>query len=147
MRKAAIILAVAVLAGGINLNFGGSRRALNMGVGQVFGDDNIPNDNFVPDEATGFSGTLSAQVVQTRADKWFVIKVVKVTGFSTKNKTKLNAKDLTAVWKDKYTNILGVKGMPELKAGDMVTVVAYQFEKHLRSTRVSKQVEAKPSGR
>jgi hypothetical protein len=79
----------------------------------------------------------------TRADNWFVIKVVKVTGFSLRNKTKLNAKDLTAVWKDKYTNIRGVKGMPELKAGDMVTVVAYQFEKHLRSTKVSK---VKPSG-
>jgi len=144
MRKVAIIMAVAVLAGGVNLNLDGSRRAGNMGVGQVLGDDDIiPNDNFVPDEATGFSGTLSAKVVQTRNDNWFVIKVVKVTGFSAKNKTRPNAKDLTAVWKDKYTNIRGVKGMPKLKPGDMVTVVAAQFEKHLRSTKVSKQVEAK----
>jgi hypothetical protein len=143
MRKAAIIMAVAVLAGGINLNLDGSRRAGNMAVGQAFGDEEvIPNDNFVPDEAEGFRGTLSAKVVQTRNDNWFVIKVVKVIRLSAKNHTKLNAKALTAVWKDKYTNILGVKGMPKLKAGDMVTVVAYQHEKHLRSTKVSK---VKPS--
>jgi len=137
-------MAVSVLGAGVNLNLDGSRWAGNMGVGRVFGDDEIiPNDNFVPDEATGFNGTLSAKVVQVRNDNWFVIKVVKVTGFSAKNKTRLNAKDLTAVWKDKYTNIRGVKGMPKLKVGDMVTVTAAQFERHLRSTRVSKQVEAK----
>jgi hypothetical protein len=136
MRKTAIIVVVAILVGSVNV-----------GVGHVIGDDdNIPNDNFVPDEGEGFNGTLLAKVVDVRKDKWFVIKVVKVTGFSAKNKTKLNAKDLTAVWKDKYTNILGVKGMPELKVGDMVTVAAAQFEKHLRSTKVTKQPEPKPTG-
>ncbi len=147
MRKVAIIMALALLAGGVTLNLDGSRRAGHTWDGQVFGDDNvIPNDNFVPKEADGFSGTLSAKVVQVRKDNWFVIKVIKVTGFSARNKTKLNTKDLTTVWKDKYTNILGVKGMPALKAGDLVNVAAAQVESHLRSTKVSKQADAKPSG-
>jgi hypothetical protein len=36
--------------------------------------------------------------------------------------------------------------MPELKAGDMVSVAAAQFEKHLRATRVTKLPAAKPTG-
>ena len=42
--------------------------------------------------------------------------------------------------------VLGVKGMAELKVGDMVTIVAAAREVHLRATKVSKDkaVEAKP---
>ncbi len=144
MRNAVIILAVAVLAFGVNLNLDGSRQAGNKWLGQAFGDDNIKVS--MPKEAVGFSGTLSGQVVKPVSNNWFVIKVVKVIRFSAKNKARLNAKALTAVWKDKYVAVRGVTGMPQLKVGDTVIVVAVQFEMHLRSTKVSKQVEAKPSG-
>jgi hypothetical protein len=133
MRIAAIIQAVAVLAGGVILNFGDSRQALG---------DNYKLE--MPKAAFGFSGTLSAQVAKA-PDKvygWFEIKVVKVIGFARNNKTKLRTPAaLTKVWKDKYVAVLGVKGMPELKVGDMVTVTAFTREVHLRSSKVSK---AKP---
>jgi hypothetical protein len=139
-RCTVIILAVAALAGGVMLNFGDSRQAL--------GSDYKLE---MPKEAFGFSGTLSAQVVKA-PDKvygWFEIKVVKVVSFARNNKTRLRSPvALTKVWKDKYVAILGVKGMPELKVGDMVTVVAATHEVHLRATKVSKDkpVEAKPNG-
>lgn len=87
----------------------------------------------MPNEAIGFVGTLSG-------------KVVKVIGFSSDNKCKLSAEDLTAVWKDKYANVRGVPDMPPLKLGDRVTVTAFQFEGRLRSTAISKQEGAAPSG-
>lgn len=143
MRNVVIIVAVVLLAGGVTLNIDGSRQA--------FGDEDIKLS--MPNEAVGFNGTLSAEVVKLgyasgppADNNWFVIKVVKVIRFSAKNRTKVNAKALTAAWKDKYVALRGVKGMPKLEVGDMVTVTAAQFEVHLRSTRVSKQVKAKPSG-
>ncbi len=140
MRSAAIILTVAMLAEGAILKVGDSRQAL--------GSDYKLE---MPKEAFGFSGTLSAQVAKA-PDKvygWFEIKVVKVISLARKNKTKLKSPvALTKVWKDKYVAVLGVKGMEELKVGDMVTVVAAAHEVHLRATRVTKDkpVETKPDG-
>ena len=123
MRSAAIILTVAMLAEGAILKVGDSRQAL--------GSDYKLE---MPKEAFGFSGTLSAQVAKA-PDKvygWFEIKVVKVISLARKNKTKLKSPvALTKVWKDKYVAVLGVKGMEELKVGDMVTVVAAAHEVHL----------------
>lgn len=105
----------------------------------------------MPKEAFGFSGTLSAEVVK-EPDKtygWFQIRVVKVIGFSRNNKSKLRTPQaLTKLWKGKCVAVLGVKGMAELKVGDMVTIVAAAHEVHLRATKVTKDkpVEAKPDG-
>jgi hypothetical protein len=135
MRSPVIVLAL--LAGAL-LNLDDSRQAL--------GQDNKLD---YPKEAFGFSGTLSAQVVKA-PDKvygWFEIKVVKVMSFAPSNKTKIrNTKALTEAWKDKCVAVLGVKGMAELKVGDMVTVTAANKEVHLRATKVAKDEpgEAKP---
>ena len=137
MRSAAIILTAAATAGGVILTFSDSRQAL--------GDD-IKLE--MPKEAFGFVGTLSAQVVKA-PDKvygWFQVKVVKVIGLARNNQTRLKAAALTAVWKDKYVAVRGVPNMPELRAGDMVTIVAAQFEMHLRATKVTKQEGARPNG-
>ena len=75
----------------------------------------------MPPEAVGFSGTLSGQVAKPGGQGWFVIKVVKVIGFAANNRTRLNAKALTAAWKDKYVTIVG-KNLPAVAVGDMVTV-------------------------
>jgi hypothetical protein len=127
MRSAAILLLMAVLAG--ILVFGAPRPAL--------GEDRLE----IPREPLGFRGTLSGEVVKA-PDKtygWFEMKVVKVVSLSRGNQSSLkSSRGLTRVWKDKCVAVLGVKGMPELKVGDMVTVVAFNHEKHLRSTRVSK---------
>jgi len=147
MRKAAVVLAV-VLAGGVVPIFGDAHLAGNIGPGQAFGADDVQFT--MPKEAIGFVGTLSGQVAKiVVTDKWGTwvgIKVVKVSGFSPGNKCKLSAEALTAVWKDKYANVRGVPGMPPLKVGDTVTVTAFQFEGHLRSTKVSKLDATAPSG-
>jgi hypothetical protein len=128
MRSAAIILAV--LAGGLILTGGdaGPASAANYKLD-------------MPKEAFGFRGTLSAQVARA-PDKvygWFEIKVVKVLSFARGNRTRLRTPQaLTRVWKDKYAAVLGVKGMPELKVGDMVTVAVFVREVHLRASKVSK---------
>ncbi len=135
MRSATIIQTAAVLTV-IILACGDSRQAL--------GDD-IKLD--MPKEAFGFRGTLSAEVVKAPDPKngWFQIRVVKVLGFAPNNMTKLNAKALTEVWKDKCEAILGTKNnMPELKVGDMVTVTAATVEVHLRATRVTKDKPPQP---
>lgn len=94
-----------------------------------------------PKEAFGFVGTLSAEVAKAPHPKygWFEIKVVKVVKFGSKNKTKIkNVTVLTKVWVDKYVAVLGVKGMEELKVGDMVTVEVTNHEVHLRASKVTK---------
>ncbi len=137
MRNTIIILLV-LLAGIALLGFGNTGRALG---------EEIKLE--MPKEAFGFSGTLSAEVVK-EPDKtygWFQIRVVKVIGFARNNKSKLRTPQaLTKVWKGKCVAVLGVKGMAELKVGDMVTIVAAAHEVHLRATKVSKDkpVEAKP---
>jgi hypothetical protein len=138
MRSAAIRLVV--LGGGILLTFGDARRASG---------ENYKLD--YPKEAFGFSGTLSAEVARA-PDKvygWFEIKVVKVVGFARNNRTSVRSpKALTEVWKDKYVAVLGVKGMPDLQVGDMVTVVVVNREVHLRASEVSKAkpADAEPDG-
>ncbi len=132
MRSTIIILAVAVAAGGIILNLGDSRPALGA-------DYKLE----MPDEAIGFSGTLSAQVVKPVSNGWFTVKIVKVISFTRKNTARLNPAALTAVWKGKYAAVRGVKNMPELAVGDMVTIAAAQYEMHLRSTRVVKPDKSK----
>lgn len=137
MRSAAIHLAILV---GILLNVGDARQALAQGYKLDY-----------PKEAFGFSGTLSAQVAKAPDPVygWFEIKIVKVKSFAGTNKTKLRTPNaLTQVWQDKYVAILGVKGMPELKVGDMVLVTATNKEVHLRASKVAKEEpgEAKPDG-
>ena len=126
-----------MLIGSVILNFGDSCRVLG---------EEIKLE--MPKEAFGFSGTLSAEVVK-EPDKtygWFQIRVVKVVSLARNNKTKLKTPiALTKVWKGKCVAVLGVKGMAELKVGDMVTIVAAQFEMHLRSTKVSKEDTAEPA--
>ena len=147
-RQSAIVLA-ALLVVGVMLICEDSYLAGSIGLNLAFGaDDQITFT--MPNEAIGFVGTLSGKVVKTVVtDKWGTwvgIKVVKVIGFSSYNKCKLSAKDLTAVWKDKYANVRGVPDMPPLKVGDMVIVTAFQNEMHLRSTKISIQKESAPSG-
>jgi hypothetical protein len=144
MRNAFILLAAAVLTFGVSLNFGGSRQAAILGLAQALGEDKI--EVSMPPEAVGFNGKLSGQVAKPVSNGWFTIKVVKVLSLSSSNKSKLKAKALTAVWKDKYVAVRGVKDMPQLKVGDMVIVTAYQFEMHIRSTKVTKPPAPKPSG-
>ena len=96
-----------------------------LGLGQALGEDKI--EVSMPPEAVGFNGKLSGQVAKPVSNGWFSIKVVKVLSLSSSNKTKLKAKALTAVWKDKYVAVRGVKDMPQLKVGDMVIVTAYQL--------------------
>jgi hypothetical protein len=115
MRNTTIILLV-LLAGIALPGFGNTGRA--------------PGEEIkleMPKEAFGFSGTLSAEVVKEPDETcgWFQIRVVKVISFSRNNKSKLRTpQSLTKVWKDKYVAVPGVKGMPELAVGDMVTIEA-----------------------
>ena len=108
MRKAAIVLAAAVLAGGVILNLDDSLRAGGMGRGGALGADNIQVS--MPKEAFGFSGTVSGEVVKPVANGCFTMKVVKVIGYSANNKTKLNLAALTDAWKDKYDWCAPAKG-------------------------------------
>ena len=127
-RSATVILAMAALVCAI-LNFDPQRAS---------GDR---KDGLVPLEAMGFSGTLSGEVVKVPDKTWlfFQMKVIKVVSLGRNNKTSLKAAALTKVWKDMYVNVRGVKNMPALAVGDKITVVAAQFERHLRATNVSKQ--------
>ncbi len=134
MRGAAIRLAVAVL------NLGGSGQALGQGYKLDY-----------PKEAFGFRGTLAGQVARAPDPVygWFEMKVIKVVSFAPGNRTRLRAPQaLTRAWKGKYVAVLGVKGMGPLKVGDLVTVVVFNREVHLRASKVSKDrpIEARPDG-
>ena len=145
MHKATKVLVAAAIAGGVVVGLDGSQLLCGIGSALALGAD-IKLE--MPKEAVGFSGTLSAQVVKA-PDKvygWFQVKVVKVIGLARSNQTRLKAAALTAVWKDKYVAIRGVPNMPELNVGDMVTIVAAQFEMHFRATKVTKQEGARPGG-
>jgi len=134
----AIILS-AVLAGIALLGLGDPRQAWS---------DDIKLEML--NEASGFIGTLSAEVVKApdKTNGWFQIRVIKVVSFARNNKTIVRTPAaLTKVWKDKCVAVRGGKGMPELAVGDVVTITAAQFEMHLRSTRVSKQNKVKPAAK
>ncbi len=142
MRKATKLLAAAVIAGGVVMGLLGSRLPWHVGPGLALGADIVST---MPPEAVGFNGTLSGQVAKPGGQGWFVIKVVKVIGLAPNNRTRLNAKALTAAWKDKYVTIVG-KNLPPVAVGDMVTVVGTQFEMHIRSSKVTKQDGGRPGG-
>ena len=101
MRRATTILAIVMLAAGLFLKPGASRRVLA-----------FDNKLEMPKEAFGFSGKLSAEVVKAPDPVygWFEIKVVKVVSLSSNNKTKIRSPNaLTKAWKDKCVAVLGVK--------------------------------------
>jgi hypothetical protein len=135
MQRATSLLAAAVIAGGLIVALDGSLVPPGARPGLAAAADIVST---MPPEAVGFSGTLSGQVAKAGGPGWFVIKVVKVIGFNSKNRTRLNVKALSAAWKDKYVTIVG-KNLPPVAVGDVVTVVGAQFEMHVRSTKVTKQ--------
>ena len=148
MRKSAMVMAAAVLAGTRLLSLNDSRQIWDLGPSRAYGaDENVQVS--MPKEAFGFNGTLLGKVVKPGAQGSFTIKVVKVIGYSATNKTKLNADALTVIWKDKYDWCAPAKGAtpgPRVDAGDVVTLECFQNEMHLRYTRAVKQEQLKPAG-
>jgi len=142
MRKATIMLVVAVVAGAGLLGLDDSQWAWNIGPSRAFGAKVS-----MPNEAVGFNGTLLAQLTKPVANGCFTIRVAKVISFAADNKTELTAPALTAVWNGKYVwcgPAANATPCPPLKVGDIVVLVAYQNEMHLRYSSVSKWEKPKP---
>jgi len=138
MRSRAILLAAAITACGLGLNPDRPHSRPNLGPAIASGAEESSAVSKMPKELYGFSGSLTGKVLRPGQD-WLVIRVIEVMGISSGNKARLTLKALTDIWKDKTVAVRGVKDMALLKAGDTVTVVAVQFEEHLRATKVVKQ--------
>lgn len=124
MKTSAIIMAVAVLAGSVSVEYDGSHYALDMGQSRAFGEEKPTATASLPEGLKGFKGTVNGTVV--RVDKESI--VVKSTAM-----VKLGAKDgeVTLITKD-------IKDMPEIKADDQVYVLASEVDGKLVATKVIK---------
>jgi ferric-dicitrate binding protein FerR (iron transport regulator) len=122
VKKAAIVLSVAVLAGSINVTYEGSHYVLAMGQSQAFGDEKqaVPP---LPEALKGYKGTVAGTVISVGKDS-FVLKLsIPKDGF-----------------KDKEVLVLtkNVKDPPVLAANDRVYAVVTQADDHLNATQVTK---------
>ncbi len=131
MKRAAMIMAVSVLAGSVSVDFNGSRSVLTMGQSQAFGDDKdaapavAATPATLPTELKGYSGTMNGSVVKAGTDS-IVLKLS--IAFK---KMGLNDKEVDVVVKD-------VKDLPELKAGDNVYLTVAEVDGHLVAKTVFK---------
>jgi hypothetical protein len=125
--RSAIVMAVAVLAGSVSVDFNGSNFVLAMGQSKVFGADAeaptvAKNDAkpTLPPELKGFNSGLNGHVVSVNKDS-IVLKL----GPSSKSEyAGLKDKEVVLIVKD-------VKNLPELKAGDQVYGAAAEVDGQL----------------
>lgn len=145
MRKATIMLAVAVLAMIVDLNGLGLPLVWILGQSQAFGEDPV---GVVPKEATGFVGILSGQVAKVGSPPgWDSIKVVQVLGFTAGNQNKLTLDHLNTIKADllNAVNTLAENTviMVDFDNGLLRTIKAYKLPKRVEFVRmVTQKVEA-----
>ena len=116
MKRAAIIMAVSVLAGSVSVNFDNSRYELAMGQSQAFGDDKDAAPE-LPPAMKGFSSGINGQVVSVSKDSI----VLKLGPSSKKEYSELKGQEVVLITKD-------VKDLPELKADDKVYGLATEVD-------------------
>lgn len=133
--RSAIVMAVAVLAGSVSVEFNGSHYALAMGQSRAFGADTdaapaVANNDTkptLPAELKGFNSGINGQVVSVSKDSI----VLKLGPSSKKEYADLKDKEVVLITKD-------VKNLPELKAGDKVYGSAAEVDGQLVAKSLAK---------
>jgi ferric-dicitrate binding protein FerR (iron transport regulator) len=126
MKRAAMIMAVSVLAGSVSVNYNGSNYVLAMGQSQAFGEDKDAAP-VLPPVLKGYSGGINGHVVSVNKDSM----VIKLGRNSKQGFEAATDKVVVVIVKD-------VKDLPELKAGDQVYGKVTEVEGQLVATTLSK---------
>ena len=130
MRSKAMILAVAVMAGYVSVDFIGSFPVLKLGLSQAFAGDKEAA-SALP-EALKECGMVNGKVVSVDKDS-IVIKLAFAMKKGTTAKVEEGVKD-----KEVVVVVKDVKDLPQLKAEDKVFAMVTQSEGQLVATKVHK---------
>jgi ferric-dicitrate binding protein FerR (iron transport regulator) len=136
--RSAIVMAVAVFAGSVSVNYDGANHVLAMGQTQAFGAEDAPAvaDNSapkLPDALKGYTGGLNGIIVSVGTDSI----VLKLGPSSKKETADLKDKEVTIVTKD-------TKNLPQLSAGDKVVVIVSEADGQLTAKTVYPPMKPKP---
>ena len=132
VKRAALILAVSVLAGSVRVDYDGSHYVLAMGQSQAFGEDK-DTPPALPEALKGFSGTMNGEVVKVGKDS-IVLKLH--PGNVQFQKLGVGGKEVTI-------NIKDVQNPPELQANDGVYATVSEANGQLNATKLIKTKSSK----